>query len=549
VPPRLALVHAPAALSQAFRGLGWEVVLDLHPPGGELDLSQDLDKAAPDLFLQVEVLGPRLLLRGLEALPCPSLFWALDPHLNGFWQAAYGRLFDLTLSTQAKWRDDLAALGAATAHLPWFGLPLPWKPWESRPHEICFVGRVTAQRPARGWLLDFLRRHYGDRRLKLASDVGFAEMLALYGDSRLAPNESIMGEVNFRLFEAAASGCLVLGRDLGPEQAALFEPGREMEVFAHVAGLKARLDFLLKNPRAAQARARAAWERVQARHLPAHRARAILDLAQGLPRKRATGAEAALCRGLALFRLWEAGRLPCPATETAALLDSLPPGPLARAARLRFLVQQPGLESQARAAVAALWRERPADQDLDTDLAAGLGALRLDEWELARGFWLARLRALARPSKALLEPPDSPRNLLRLWARLLREEGRLLRPGFPFDPASHLPACAAECLFLALHLAPGDTELLRETDALLSACPGQEQMRVGFLSDLTLRRRQDWRPALSLGLASLACFRLEAGLEELAAARGLARSQGREAAFFRALASRDPDGLLAAALG
>jgi NodT family efflux transporter outer membrane factor (OMF) lipoprotein len=118
------------------------------------------------------------------------------------------------------------------------------------------VGRVTAQRPARGWLLDFLTRQYGERGLKLASDVNFGQMLELYGDSRLAPNESIMGELNFRLFEASSTGCLVLGQDLGPEQEALFEPGRDMEVFGHVAGLKSRLDFLLKNPRVAQAKAR-----------------------------------------------------------------------------------------------------------------------------------------------------------------------------------------------------------------------------------------------------------------------------------------------------
>jgi len=108
-----------------------------------------------------------------------------------------------------------------------------------------------------------------------------------------------------------------------------------------------------------------------------------------------------------------------------------------------------------------------------------------------------------------------------------------------------VPACAAECLLWALDLAPGDTELLREMDGLLASRPGLEQMRVGFLSELTLRQRQDWRLGLALGLADLKCFRLEAGLEELSVALAQARAQGREQAFFRSLASRDPDGLLA----
>jgi hypothetical protein len=542
--PRIALVHAPRTLVQAFVDLGWDVAADLRPEGCDLDIARALADAAPDLLLQVESLDARLLLRGLEELPCPTLFWALDPHLNGFWQAAYGRLFDLTLSTQARWHEDLTALGARAAHLPWFGLARPWRPWEARSHEICFVGRVTAQRPARGWLLDFLTRQYGERGLKLASDVNFGQMLELYGDSRLAPNESIMGELNFRLFEASSTGCLVLGQDLGPEQEALFEPGRDMEVFSHVAGLKSLLDFLLKNPRVAQAKARAVWERVQRDHLPGHRARAILDLAEDLPRNRAQGPEAGLFLGLARFRLWEAGRLPGDAGALDGLLESLP-GPLARAAQARFLVQSPGLGSRARAALAALWSAGPKARNLDADLAGSLGALRLEEWELARGFWLARLKARQQPSKALLEPPADPRALLRLWARLLREEDRGLRPGFPFDPKAHVPACAAECLLWALDLAPGDTELLREMDGLLASRPGLEQMRVGFLSELTLRQRQDWRLGLALGLADLKCFRLEAGLEELSVALAQARAQGREQAFFRSLASRDPDGLLA----
>lgn len=545
---KLCLVHMPRLVVQALREAGHEVLEIAPQGGGDLDLSRALSGFAPDLLIQVESLGPRLLLRGLEDLSCRKLFWAVDPHLNGFWQAAYARLFDAVCSTQARWHDDLQALGASEVRfLPWFAVPGPWTPWEGRRWDVAFVGRVTIQRPARRWLTEYLSgRLPAGTRLFLASDLPYAAMLEAYRDSRLVPNESIMGEINFRLFEAAGCGCLVLGQDLGPEQAALFEPGREMEVAAHVLEFEERIGHLLGNPREAALKARAAWEAVQARHLPGHRAASLLEIAASCGDRAETGPGAAVWEGLARVQLFEAGRWPLTPEQARNLLNALPPEPPVLAARVRLAARH-GAPEETRALLTALLAGGAAAGDTALDLAGSMAALRLDLWDLARQFWYRRLRADKTGHQA--EPPADPVHLCLLWARFLRARGPVLRSGFPFDPALDLPASAAECLLLALTLRPGDVDLTREMNQLLASRPGLDQLRLAYLSDLTLRRRRDWRLGLDIALADLKCFRLEAGLEELRLARRQALAEGRERAFGRALAGRDPGGLLARTLG
>lgn len=112
------------------------------------------------------------------------------------------------------------------------------------------------------------------------------------------------------------------------------------------------------------------------------------------------------------------------------------------------------------------------------------------------------------------------------------------------DPAIDLPATAGECLMARLMDAPEHLPTLRLLDTILRPVPGMEQTRVGFLSILTLHERNDWRLAFEIGLANLKSYRLDSGLEELVLARDIARKQGQERLFLKALESRNPSGLI-----
>ena len=128
------------------------------------------------------------------------------------------------------------------------------------------------------------------------------------------------------------------------------------------------------------------------------------------------------------------------------------------------------------------------------------------------------------------------------------QHGFAAAPGMVFDPKRHLPATAVDCLLAAKSLRPEALEIDRRMAALLRRLPGAQAERVGLLSSLTLRRRDDWSLGLELALANLQAFRREPGIEEAVLAAASAASQGQADRFARRLAQVDPSGRLAAEL-
>lgn len=554
-PLRLCLIHVHEPLRDAFQALGCEVLWLMPSSGGVLHLPTELAAHGfvPDIVFQQELLGPRLLLGGLDELDAVRLFWSVDPHLNAFWHSAYIRLFDASFSTQRRLVPELRALGAEhVRHLPWYAPEEPFTPFDQRQRDAGFVGRLGVNRPARAWLAELLGQVLPGR-FEARDDLDFAGMLAFYRATRLAPNESIRGEINFRLFEAAGCGCVVLAQDLGPEQAELFEPGREMLVCADALELAQTAQMLCAQPRLAAALGRAAWERARAHHLPLARAKTILETARQAGRNGADAAAGQRWLTLALAGLLEADRLDSGGEAVAASLRSLdhpsrPEGPdeALLAARIRVAI--------------SLGRHAEAEDLLRRCLAAGnlglpllltcsMAALRRGlEQDSAEDAALARAFA----ARAGVEQPEAghpwPVALLLAWAERLGQDGPANHGGFSFDAGKHLPACRAECLHWATVLAPDDLTALRRAEASLAGTWGAEVLRLGALSELGLRAPDDWRVGLATGLCDLRVFRPDAGLSELALAAQLAAQQGEAEAFAQALALADPSGRIRRAL-
>lgn len=541
-PLRLCLVDC--SLAAAFQELGHDV-LNLTPRPGVCDLPRLLGEKGftPDIVIQQERLGPRVLLRGLETLDCPKVFWSIDTHLNAFWQEEYARLFDLALSTQKHWAEALRHRGLPrTDWLPWYGYRLPWTPWKDRSRRISFVGRVTEHRPSRQRFVAFLHGRFG---LRPVQDVDFQEMLGIYRQTWLAPNEAIFGEINFRLFEAASCGCLVLNQAGIPGLGEILEPEREVVLFSHVLELGERVSRCLNAPAAAERMAKAAWARVQEAHLAVHRARTLLGMAQGAGASgRSQGHSGDRTAWvLTLYRLWQAGRAPVPDDALRGMLMALPESPRKRTAILGFWAGTRDRGALAKG-LAGLWQSGLHSGAFTVNLAASMAALRLGDLAAARAFRLRQHeRAPGRP------PPRSALELYLAWAGDLQRLGVHARPGLPFDHERHLPESVLECLIMAHRLDPRNMDVCRRMDALLDKQPGFEPLRLSLLSHLTLHLREDWLAGLKLGLVNLQGFRLEEGLEEIMLAEDRAGKRGESRKFQDALAVIDPEGMIRKALG
>lgn len=539
----ICLIDAMRPLTDGFRELGYTVLPVATGKAPFFDLENHLAKNdfAPDLVIQAESLAARTMVTGLSGLDCPTMFWAVDPHLNADWHDAYARLFDVTCSTQKAWIPRLRRRGAADVRwLPMFGHVAEWADMGDRTHDVAFVGRVSAQRPARKWMVEYLEEKGRGFDMAIEDNLTYADMLGLYRDSRIIPNESILGEVNFRLFEGASSGCLVLSQDLGEEQELLFERGREFDTYDHISELDAKLANYLANPRMVQAMGMAARERVLAEHLPVHRAERMVEYAQEAGRNRATGEDETKWMALAMAGLWEAGKISVSVHEVLDRLGTLAPDAEVTEAVLRVEATA-GMVRLMADNVQAVLGGRLHEGSFDVNLTGSMACLRLDNWDGAKGFWYRHQQTSGMRESV---PPANPISLLTLWAKELKRRDRNFRAGFPYNPGTHLPGAASECLIAALQDEPEHLPTLKLLDTVLRPIMGLEQARVGYLSILTLHEREDWRLALEIALANLKSYRLESGIEELRLAHELAKNGGQESMFVRALAARDKSGLL-----
>ena len=493
------------------------------------------EKFRPDLLVQMEHLARRIFLSGLEELDCPKIFWALDSHLNLFWQRWYGRLFDLVLTPHPNLFNSLPAAwrlrnDARPFAMPGFGRA--WRSHAQRRQTAAFVGVIDQNRPRRSRFAQFLQqRHHVDAR-----PLSFQAMLDLYDDTRILPNESICREFNFRIMEGASCGCCVLTEDIGEDLHAHFEPGKEVLTYRHALELDELLSFFSVRPALTEKIGQAAQRRVQMNHLPEHRASELIRIFRSFSARTCAPGESERIFALACVQ-WARGNpayrkhLP----SLAALLERQDIHHDVTAMRLRLLLESGRMEDARNLLSEILAPEScgpdfspDAEASLDIHTVCAVAALRLGDLPAFQACW-------RRQHGKKTELP-APANLFQgclAWADMLARAGRLCQPGFQFDPARDCPESALEMFLMAEQWIP-DEENRRLWVRKMTECYDKTpllSLAVNCNARRSLDAPEDWRASLDYALACLRSFRLEEGLAEVEAAYGLARNAGQEAEF------------------
>ncbi len=293
----------------ALRALGHDVRVAsqlcplLVAPGRPVDVRMLHREIAPDAdaFFMVDTLGRQTLAYGIEELPIPRLYWAIDVHLNFYWQRHYARLFDLVLAAQKDYVPLFEADGVAARWLPWGIDPqLFHDHGRARTTNLAFVGMVDANRPKRAAVVAELRRRFGLATFgeDAAHRLPEHEMAAVFSAAKIVVNESVFGDVNFRTFEAMACGALLLTERVGNGLLDLFTPGEHLAVYTP-DDLVDQIAHYLASRRERETIAAAGCELVSTRHTMAARMACVTDwLAAGIVR-RETGATASSSFGVA----------------------------------------------------------------------------------------------------------------------------------------------------------------------------------------------------------------------------------------------------------
>ena len=568
-------------LVPALQALGHNVIAWNPEGSGVYDLPAFLHECGfrPDLLIQAESLGPRRVLSGLEEVKCPRIFWAIDSHLNLYWQKYYARLFDAVLTPHLSLWE---ALPAGERHplvrqMARQGTALPWRPHQERQHLLSFVGVQDKHRPLRTWLCELIASRFP---LVQRQNISFAEMLALYQDTCIVPNEAIAFEVNYRLMETASAGALPLTPDIGPDQDALFEPGREMVVYRNACELMEKLEALQADPKRTERIAHAAWQRIQREHLPIHRAEQIIRLAESIQQERLPEEYGGFSRQFFFAaNLWMArmqgarggrGGFSGPAVKNTPPLSAFPAGEEQNSEtlnlQLRFL-----LETSNAPRLLPLIREYfqsgAYPENAELAAAASFGALRLGDPELAAGILASAGAGLSLnnplPGQASVEdalPTQAGQSPLAgspipgawqvafclCWAEVLLKRGHRAVSGFTFDPCYHLPASSLDVLIYLEMFFPGQSQeaVLTLVNLALLGDRAFAYFHLGYLARQALAQPANWQIQLEYGMANLVCYRMQEGLHELNEAARKAAQAGQQPIFSRLLALHDPSGAI-----
>ena len=478
----------------ALRALGHDVrvAAELSPllvaPGRPVDVRVLHRELAPDAeaFFMVDTLGRQTLAYGVEDLPIPRLYWAIDVHMNFFWQRHYARLFDVVLSAQ---KDYVAAFEAD-------GVPARWLPWGIDPRlfhdrglartiDIAFVGVVDGNRPKRAAALAELRRRFdvvtlGDDPARRLPE---SDMARVFGSAKIVFNESVLGDVNFRTFEAMACGALLLTERTGNGLGDLFTAGRHLAAYGP-DDLLAQAAYYLERHAEREEVARNGCDAVAKHHTMAARMAQVTDwLAAGVPR-RVTAPTADAAFGVAA-QLTIVRALSDPAATLRVAAERLQAAAVTRgdpeaALALADIMISSGRDEGALRLLRLARDARPADPRA-WFLAAEVERRRgraVEAAELFRGGIAAAPvpRALRHEAVAALAVPDGAAAWFAI-GRVLQAAGGVMVPGFVRHNDAGLPATAMDYFRRSIDREPHAVEILEHVARVLELAGRDEYAR------------------------------------------------------------------------
>jgi len=497
----------------ALRALGHDVRVAsqlcplLVAPGRPVDARVLYREFAPDAeaFFMADTLGRQTLAYGLEDLPIPRVYWAIDVHVNFFWQRHYAALFDLVLVAQKDYVPLFEAEGVPARWLPWGIDPTLFRdPGLARTIDIAFVGVVDANRPKRAAALAELRRRFDvvtlgeDPTRRLAE----SEMARVFASAKIVFNESVMGDVNFRTFEAMACGALLLTERTGNGLDDLFTSGEQLVAYGPESLLQQAGHFLAA-PAERERIARAGAEAVAAHHTMAARMATLTDwLAAGVPRRDTApcaatafgvAAQLTIARGLsdpnATLRL-AAERLQAPALTSADVEAAL---------ALADVMLCAGREDGALQILTLAHDRRPGDPrasllaaEIERRRGRGVAAAALFRRAAATAAVPGGLRD---ETLAALATPESAAAWFALGC-VLQAVGHVIEPGFVRHVGADLPRTATDYFRRSLACEPYAPAVLEHVACVLELA-GRDEFGRGYRerqvqaapTDLVVRRR------------------------------------------------------------
>lgn len=228
----------------------------------------------PDLVVFIDSPGG-FFPKGLEKLPCPTACYLIDVHQGFDLRAQYAYFFDFIFCAQKSYVDHLKKLKLNNV----FWLPLACDPEIHgkrelpKIYDIGFVGNWRFPRRLR--LLTLLAHHFtlNDFRRVYPKE----QIATIYSQSKLVFNCSVNGDLNMRIFEALASGSMLITDRIDNGLDELFKDGVHLVTYQDEDSLLEQVKYYLEHEAERESIAMAGMQLVLAHHTYSNRVQTILD--------------------------------------------------------------------------------------------------------------------------------------------------------------------------------------------------------------------------------------------------------------------------------
>ena len=236
----------------------------------------DNNEEPPDLFLFSEPLI-KFFPQGMEKLSCPTACYVIDTHRMFWVRERYARFFDYIFVCHKDHVDRFKSLGYKQVY--W--LPVACDPRihgeriSRRIYDIGFVGNWIDDTKTRSRWLKKLSEKYRMNDYKKVYPR--EEISSIYSQSKIVVNIPVNDDLNMRVFEAMASGALLITKSIGHGQKELFKDGVHLVEYTAEKELFEKVAYYLKNDDERKRIAKAGQRLVLREHTYKHRCDFVIE--------------------------------------------------------------------------------------------------------------------------------------------------------------------------------------------------------------------------------------------------------------------------------
>lgn len=226
---------------------------------------------SPDIILYTDE-SKLPTIAGLEELEIPLFGFFIDSHIHYGWHREFAGIFDHAFVAQKDCCDSINRHTANCSWLPLFATPDASGSTETV-HEVSFVGSLDIRlNPERVRFIECLSR-------LVPLFVHSGDFSRIFRQSKIVLNQSVKTDINFRVFEALASGSLLLTDNVDNGMNLLLEEGR------HFVGYRKndpedaaeKIRYYLEHEEERRAIARSGYEALLTRHTTDVRRRQLMN--------------------------------------------------------------------------------------------------------------------------------------------------------------------------------------------------------------------------------------------------------------------------------